>query len=276
MNESRNPRLAVLMTVHNRREHTVRALLALKDAARDVFNVTIVLFDDASTDGTVDAVQLAWPDTIVLYGDGNAFWNGGMYKAWQHALSLGADGYLWLNDDVVLDQGAMACLAKQWHAEGGTECSFILVGATRDDAGCLSYGGQRRVYSPLALKFERLPLEYRLQPAETFNGNIVLVSRATVARIGINDPGFLHAMGDIDYGLRATAAGIPILVLPGTLGLCNNNAPIRYNHGPLRERWRKLTSHRGIPPKSWWLLTRRHSGIWQPIHFLAPYRKILF
>lgn len=269
------PRIAVLLAVHNRRAMTMRALESLRSATAH-FDLTIVLLDDASTDGTAEAALAAWPGAIVLKGNGNCFWNGGMHKAWKHALSLGVDGYLWLNDDVELDVDAMARLAQQWRRQGGAERPFVLVGATRDDAGRLSYGGQRRVSSPLALKFERIPLADHLQSAETFNGNIVIVSKGTVERIGINDPGYLHAMGDIDYGLRANAAGIQILVLPGTLGLCNNNMSIRYNQGRLRERWRKITSHRGIPPKSWWLLTRRHSGIWQPIHFLAPYRKVLF
>lgn len=269
------PRIAVLMAAHNRRELTVRALRSLA-AARGAFDLTIVLLDDGSTDGTAEAVEVVWPGAIVLKGDGNCFWNGGMHKAWSYALSLKMNGYLWLNDDVVLDADAMARLAQQWHARGGAARPFVLVGATRDDAGLLSYGGQRRVRSPLALKFERLPVAQESQQADTFNGNIVLVSQAAVERIGINDPGFLHAMGDIDYGLRAKASNIPILILPGTLGLCNSNTPVRYNQGSLRDRWRKMTSHRGIPPKSWWLLTRRHSGFWQPVHFLAPYRKVFF
>ncbi|KQN01157.1 hypothetical protein ASE82_16930 [Sphingomonas sp. Leaf230] len=269
------PRIAVLLAAHNRRAMTVRALESLRSAT-DHFDLTVVLLDDASTDGTAEAALAAWPGATVVEGNGACFWNGGMHKAWSYALDLEVDGYLWLNDDVVLDADAMARLSQQWHAQGGAGCPFILVGATHDDAGRLSYGGQRRIPSPVALKFERLPLADKIQAAETFNGNIVIISQATVKRIGINDPGFLHAMGDIDYGLRAKAAGIPILVLPGTLGMCNANAPVLYNRGPLRERWRKMTSHRGIPPKSWWLLTRRYSGIWLPIHFLAPYRKVLF
>ncbi len=269
------PRIAVLIAAHNRRSMTVRALESLR-AATAVFDLTVVLLDDASNDGTADAVLQTWPDAIVLKGDGKCFWNGGMHKAWSHALSLEMDGYLWLNDDVALDSDAMAKLSAEWHRQGGAHQAFVLVGATRNDEGRLSYGGQRLIPSPVALKFERLQISDSVQQAETFNGNIVLVSKATVDRIGINDPGFMHAMGDIDYGLRASASNIPVLVMPATLGLCNNNPPTHYNKGSFRERWRKIMSHRGLPPKSWWLLTRRHSGIWQPIHFLAPYRKLFF
>jgi len=267
------PRIAVLMAAHNRRTMTVRALESLLSAA-PYFNLTIVLLDDGSTDGTAEAAVNVWPTVTIIKGNGNCFWNGGMHRAWSHALSLGLDGYLWLNDDVLLDVDAMARLAQQWHAQGGAKYPFILVGATQDDAGRISYGGQRRVHSPLALKFERLPLSKELQTAETFNGNIVLVSKATKDKIGINDNQFFHSLGDIDYGLRATRAGIPVLVMPGTLGHCNNNVPIAYNTGTFRDRIRRITSHHGIPIKNWWRITRRYSGIWMPLHFILPYRKI--
>jgi GT2 family glycosyltransferase len=267
------PRIAVLMAAHNRRDLTVRALQSL-EVARDVFNLTVILLDDASTDGTANAVQAAWPDAMVLTGDGNAFWNGGMHQAWLRALTLGVDGYLWLNDDVDLDDDALPALAREWHSLGGGTVPFILVGPTRDDGGRLSYGGQKLIRDPFALRFERLPMADIIQRAETFNGNIVLISKATVARIGINDSRFLHTLGDIDYGMRASRAGIPVLVMPGTMGVCNNNPPTSFHIGSLRTRWRRINSHHGIPMRNWWRITCRYSGIWMPLHFILPYRKM--
>jgi GT2 family glycosyltransferase len=273
MTEQVLPRIAVLLAAHNRRPLTVRAIEALK-GAEAFFDLTVVLLDDASKDGTADAVRETWPGAIVLQGDGNCFWNGGMHAAWTHALTLGMDGYLWLNDDVELDNDAIARLAEEWARQGPATRPFVLVGATRDHAGQLSYSGQVRKHNPLRLWFDRLPLADALQKADTFNGNIVLISKATVDRIGINDPVFLHTLGDIDYGMRASRAGIPIWVLPGTLGICNNNPPVHFNEGSIGARWRKITSHRGIPLRNWWTITRRYSGVWMPIHFLLPYRKI--
>ena len=273
MNAAALPRIAVLMAVHNRRELTLRALRSLEEA-RGAFDITIVLLDDASSDGTGEAVMAAWPGAIVLRGDGNAFWNGGMHKAWAHAVTLQQDGYLWLNDDVDLDTDALPRLAAEWHRQGGAEAPFILVGATRSRDGGMTYSAQRRVYSPFALKFARLPIGADLQHADTFNGNIVMVSQATVSRIGINDPAFFHALGDIDYGLRARRAGIPVLLLPGTLGVCEANPPVALNRGTWGERWRRVQSHRGLPFRNWWRITRRYSGLWFPLHFLLPYRKL--
>lgn len=270
---SRNRTLAVLMAAHNRRELTLRALRSLSAVPKDI-NLAVVLLDDASIDGTGEAVLSIYPDTIVLKGDGNAFWNGGMYQAWSRALSLGVDGYLWLNDDVALDGDALERLNAAWKAHDRDD-AVILVGGTRDSRGQMSYGGMRHIHTPFAFRFDRLPLSDMSQPADTFNGNIVLVSRAVVDQIGLNDPNFLHTLGDIDYGLRASKAGIPILQLPGTLGVCERNAPIDLARMTFRQRWRHMTSHRGIPLKSWWRVTQRHSGFWLPLHFLLAYRQVI-
>ena len=273
MTDTRLPHIGVVIAAFNRRELTRRALRSLK-AQEGLFQLSLFLFDDGSTDGTADAVRAEWPDATILTGDGTAFWNRGMHLAWAKAAICGLDGYLWLNDDVALDPDALSKLAREWHAQGAGKSAFVLVGPTRGEKGELTYSGMRRVRSPFGLRFDRLPLVESVTPADTFNGNIVLLSHATVERVGLNDPSFLQQLGDIDYGLRASRAGVPILVLPGTLGVCAQNQPITYDQRSLRERWKAINSFRGFPVRNWWRMTRRHSGIWFPLHFVLPYRKL--
>lgn len=271
-------RVTVILACHNRRETTLRALRSL-DPSRAPFDLSVVLFDDGSTDGTAAAVRAEFPDAVIVSGDGSAFWNGGMHRAWSKALELRPDAYLWLNDDVELDADALARLRDAWlraqarHEDG----AFVLVGATRNARGALTYGGMRRKDVPFAFRLERLPETGTLERIDTFNGNIVLVSAPVVERIGILDPGYFHIYGDIDYGLRASRAGIPVLQLPGTLGLCETNPGTDLAALGLAQRWHHiLRSPWGTRPRSWWRLVRRHSGIWAPIHFVSPYRKLFY
>lgn len=274
-------RMAVLMVCYNRRETTLRALRALA-AAPGGFDLQTVLFDDASTDGTVAAVLDEFPDTIVVAGDGTAFWNRGLHAAWTRALDLDVDAYLWLNDDVALDADGLSRLNDAWGRMAATPAGarFILVGSTRGCEGALTYGGNRVEPSPFALRFRIHQPEADLAQIDTFNGNIVLIPREVVEEIGINDPAYHHNLGDIDYGLRASRGGIAVRLLEGTLGICEaNEAKKRHGFGSpylsVREQWRKVNTHHGLPFASWWRFTRRHSGHWFPLHFLLPYRKLI-
>lgn len=271
-------RIAVLLVAHNRREETVRALRSI--ASRASVETVPILFDDASSDGTANAAMEVRPDTIVVPGKGDAFWNGGLHQAWSRALELDVDGFLWLNDDVELDPDALDRLAGSWkvqHESGGD--AFILVGATRGANGVQTYGAmacKRRLQS-ISFPMELHGKEAR--QVDTFNGNIVVVPKSVTDRIGINDPEFFHNFGDTDYGLRAKAAGIPVIALPDTLGVCEANltkSARGYGSPALSvgEQWRKVNTHHGLPPRSWLRFTRRHSGALWPIHFALPYRHL--
>lgn len=272
-------RIAVLIASHNRRETTLRAVVAMQ-AAGEAAALQIVLLDDGSSDGTADAVAAIDPSAIVLHGDGNAFWNGGLHRAWQHALGLPADAFLWLNDDVALDADALAQLVTRYREQAAARGNerFILVGATRDTAGALTYSGKRFRPYPFALQLDLVPPDaYSLRPIDAFNGNIVLVPRMVVDQIGINDPLFRHGLGDYEYGLRASRHGIAVLLMPGTLGVCEANARTRSKAFggrdlSLRDQWRLVNTPKGLPFRDWWHITRLYSGKWFPLHFLIPYR----
>ena len=276
-------RLAFLITCHNRRELTLRALRCVAAAAANApISTTVVLLDDASTDGTRQAVNTEFPDTIIVEGDGNNFWNGGLYRAWDRARSLDVDAVVWLNDDVALRPDALSQTLACWN-EALTkkpDNMFILAGATTGPDGEFTYGGKRLDHTPWALRFQEIFPTGRLEPIESFNGNFVVVPREVEQRIGLNDPFFYHNLGDMDYGLRATKAGVSALLLPEAIGSCSINiqkirAGFGYPELSLIQQWKIVTTHYGLPFSSWARMTLRHSGIWFPLHFLLPYRRLV-
>jgi GT2 family glycosyltransferase len=272
-------RIAVLIASHNRRDVTVRAVRGVL-AAREAADLQVVLFDDGSSDGTVEAVAAVDPRAIILKGNGDAFWNGGLHRAWERALPLDVQAFLWLNDDVLLDENAIARIVSYYHSlgtESGDE-NFILVGATRDASGAITYSGKKYRHYPFAFLLDLVPPDPQvLQSIDAFNGNIVLVPRRVVDVIGVNDPHFSHGFGDYEYGLRASRRGIPVWLMPRTLGVCEANArPRSKGFGgsdvSIREQWRMVNTPKGLPFRDWWRITRRYSGVWFPLHFMGPYR----
>lgn len=277
------PSLSILTLIvcRNRLETTMAAIDRLKRQQGAAIATSVAVFDDASTDGTPEAIAQQHPDVRLVHGDGAAFWNGGLYQLWSAVRAVPVDAFLWLNDDTFLDDDALTRLTTVWSTVAGADRRAIVVGATRGKDGAVTYSGYDVAPSPFAFRLQRVfPHATEPTPIATFNGNVVLVGRGVLELIGINDPGFFHNLGDLDYGLRARDAGVPVLLLPGTLGVCESNAA-KLNRGygsPLLsvfDQWRKVKTHHGLPPRSWLHFTRRHSGRWWPLHFVLPYRHLL-
>ena len=71
-------RAAILMTSFNRRDLTLRSIVALSDAAAGVLDYEVFIVDDRSTDGTAAALAALGPHVHVIEGTGHLYWNGGM------------------------------------------------------------------------------------------------------------------------------------------------------------------------------------------------------
>lgn len=273
--------VGVIMTSHNRREKTLECLNTLS-ASQHVGHVQLngVLVDDGSIDGTAEAVGKAYPWIRVLHGDGSLFWCRGMHRAFETALHHGFDYYLWLNDDTMLYTDALArlldCAAVQ---RARTGKPVIVVGSTVDEhSGKLTYGGERRAVWWRRTSFVRVQPGDQAQLCESMNGNIVLIPAESARRVGNLDPAFEHAMGDTDYALRATKLGVGVWVAPGVHGTCGHN-PVSNtfldSDLPLSKRWRQMLGRKGLPWRSWGVLTRRHAGIFWPLYFIWPYVRTL-
>lgn len=262
-------KIAVLMTSHNRRTKTLQCLKSLfaQEVGGHDLMVDVVLVDAGSTDGTVDAVRDAFPNVLVVQRDADVFWGGGMRIAAREAARFSPDAHLWLNDDVVLDRDALHQLLAT-HAQ---HSEAIVVGQLRDEQGRSTYGGIRRGSRPL--NFVWLGIHERPTLCDTVNGNVVLVPREVFDVLGpVDGDSFPHAMGDIDYGLRATRAGFRVIQCAGSLGLCERN-PVRplNRKQRLSQRVRHAASIKRLPPRAWWTLCRRHAGAWAIPYFLKPY-----
>lgn len=268
-------KIAVLLTCYNRREKTIRCLRDLFASERSPrLSLHVIVVDDNSSDGTVEAVRSEFPETEIVVGSGSLFWTRGMHMAFARAMNGAFDGYLWLNDDTTVFTGALDMLIRAYRASGS---GAIYVGSTLDEnAGVLTYGGLRSSHKLKPLAFTHMPPNGQLQECDTMNGNFVFIPYPVAQLVGNLDPHFAHAMGDIDYGLRARKLSVPVLLLPDFVGACSRN-PVAgtFSDGslPRNVRWRLMMRPKGLPPRSWLRLVRRHAGLLWPVYFLAPYLK---
>jgi GT2 family glycosyltransferase len=275
-------RIAVLLTCHNRYAKTIACLEALfLNHLPEGYSLEVFLVDDGSKDGTNEAVKWQFPAVHLIEGDGNLYWNGGMRVAFAAAMRQGFDYYLWLNDDTTLYKNTLCTLLETTqaltHKQGR---ATIIVGATQDQQGCAStYGGLIRTSCWRPLKFILVPTSDVPVTCDTMNGNCVLIPSIIANTLGNLDDAFVHTMGDIDYGLRACKAGFSIMVMPGFAGSCRRNSTNNTRSNArvsCFERCKNITDHKELPPRAWYVLTRRHAGLLWPIFWVWPYLKALF
>lgn len=265
--------VAVLLTVHNRKQKTLKCLKELFNQKIPVnYFLDVFLTDDGCTDGTGEAVSKEYPKVSIITGDGNLFWNRGMYYAWDKASQTkDYDYYLWLNDDTILLEGGLHGLLT----EAAEYPDAIIVGSTHSSISSneLTYGGYAlgRLLKPNGT----------LQKCQTFNGNIVLIPKSVFQSIGNLDWTYRHAIGDLDYGLRSTKAGKDVFVSREYRGICDKNArPPKWTIPtvPFKERWKNYYSPLGYgQPGPFFHFNRRHFGIIRAIRvYVSNHIRLFF
>lgn len=264
--------IAVLLTVHNRKEKTLACLDNLhKQLPITGYSVDIYLTDDGCTDGTPEAIREQYPEMNIIKGNGNLFWNRGMYTAWEKATETkDYDFYLWLNDDTFVYPNMLVTLLKDSESKGD---KAIIIGATQSaDHTRATYGGR--------LGNGKIPTpDGTLAEVTHFNGNIALIPRYAYHILGNLDYYFTHSKGDFDYGLRAKKKSIKMYQSEEFLGECEQHESIDKwcnPDVPFRQRWKALYSPTGMPPKETFHLEKRHCGIiTATFHYLTIHLRCL-
>lgn len=208
-------RIAVLVTVFNRREITLKGLRTLKNAIANLgneYSFDIFLTDDGSTDGTAEAVRREFSDVRIAIGNGNLFWGGGMNMAWQMAVeeNVKYDYFLWYNDDSDIFPDGLKTVFEM-------ACSKVVVtGAFKDHNGNVSYGGKTN-------HDQLITPNGNIQEVLKMNGNLVLIPSSVFEAIGFIDSHYIHGGGDFDYGYKVRECGFKVLLTPKYVGLADRH-----------------------------------------------------
>jgi GT2 family glycosyltransferase len=172
-------------------------------------NLRILLLDNASAGDEADALAEALPDLPLYRSAVNTGAAGGMARLSQLALEQGADYVLVLNNDTEPPPEMIARLVATYRATPG----MGLLTARELTAGHPERGNRLGArYLPLFCRVEWQfaphgePLPHPL-PFDVVSGCMHLVSREVAAKVGLLDGEFFIYWEDVDWCLRACAAG---------------------------------------------------------------------
>jgi len=271
-----NDSIAVLLTCHNRKNKTVACLKSLFDAMQtnNLRRVEVFLVDDGSTDGTSDAIREHFPDVNVIHGNGDLYWNQGMRLAWEMAIKQdNFDFYLWLNDDVLLEDLVLNEIFECYEEILNTYNQYALItGACRNSnfENVFSYGGRT--------DSENVIPNGELQKCKYINGNVVLIPKIIFDKLGNLSPDYTHAMGDFDYGLRSIEAGFQNYTTKNYIGVCPINDQPQWSNPevPIRKRLKLFTSPNGLNFKEYIVFRKKFWGSRWIIFAIKAYIRVLF
>ena len=274
--------IAAVLACYNRKATTLRCLASLARANTPEVGLEVFLFDDASPDGTAEAVRAAFPDTHIIRGDGNQFWCGGMRAAMQAAERTSYHFLLWLNDDVELAPDFLPMLLRS-HARATAEHGpgpHVIVGSVVDaNDGNLTYSGFRLLSTLHPAKLAHVkPDDRGLRACDTMNGNCVMFPAAVIRKVGAIDAAYTQQIGDVDYGYRCVKSGATLWVAPKPVGTCaSNDRQLRWNNPALSfsQRVSVLTTPHGLPLKPWLHFMWRFGGVAGIALLFAGYAKWL-
>ena len=211
------PKVAIVVLTWNGRALTMECLESL--ASLEYENVDVIVVDNASTDGTADAVRDAYGDRVTIVENSrNLGFSLGNNVRIRHALENGADFVLLLNNDTVVDPALVDRLV-----EGITVSKDIgIVGpkiyyASPPDRIWFA-GGEvslsRGVSRHIGIR-ERDTGQYdAVRDVDYVTGCALMAGRRVFDTIGYLDPAFTAYYEDVDFCMRARREGFRVVYVP--------------------------------------------------------------
>ncbi len=236
------------------------SVLALEPAADHV-----LLVDNASDDGTPAQVHVEFPEVELLALPENRYFAGGVNEGFRLALERGAGSVLLLNNDLVLERGALGALREALDANPARAAVSpkIYIYEPPDviwfAGGIVTRGFGLVRHRGVGVKDEKLSDGPR--STDYVSGAAALFSREALRTVGLLDPSYVMYVEDVDWCARAREAGLILWYEPAARAWHHVSAASGRGLTPLKAYFRL---------RSGALYLTRHAGTWErPLAWLA-------
>jgi GT2 family glycosyltransferase len=252
----RQPHVYIVILNTNRRDDTLECIDSLARSRH--INSTILVLDNASTDGSVEAIHAQHPSVEVIHLTENKGYAGNNNVGIEAALERGADWVAVLNEDTVLDP---RCLSEMVRV-GESDTRIGVVGPMvyhYDEPDIIQSAGGK--FNPYLEAFHDGQNEIDLgqytdpRPVDWISGCAIMVRRETIEEVGAIDERFFYYWEETEWCLRSGKAGWKIMHAPQAK-LWHKGVQRDYSPGPsvtyynTRNRLLMLAKH-GAPLRVW-------------------------
>jgi N-acetylglucosaminyl-diphospho-decaprenol L-rhamnosyltransferase len=218
------PRLSIVIVTYNSR-NDIDACLASVSVPLPTVPLEIIVVDNASSDGTGDAIRARWPLVTIIDAGSNL----GFARATNVGIRRSSgELVLLLNPDTRVSGGAIERLVTALDSDGraaaagprlvdehgGTELSFgRMVSPFNELRQKLLVVGHRRHVAMISTAVERMASQPR--SVDWVSGACLLVRRADADAVGLLDERYFMYLEDVDFCAALRGRGRRILFVPG-------------------------------------------------------------
>jgi GT2 family glycosyltransferase len=211
-----DPNVSIVILTWNGKTDTLQCLESIQKL--DYPNHHGILVDNGSTDGTVAMVREQFAGIRIIENGRNLGYAEGNNIGIRYALAQGADYIFILNNDTVVDTGAVKELiaAAREHPDAAVFSPKIYC---YDPSNQIMFAGARWDAERAMLRYIGLGEEEKghyesLSETEAANGAAMLLRADVISAVGYFDPRFYLIFEETDWSSRVRRHGYKILFVP--------------------------------------------------------------
>ncbi len=213
------PKVSIVIVNWNKKGYIINLLSSLRDINYDNYEITVV--DNASEDGSVEAIKEKFPDINLIANSTNLGGTGGFNTGIRYALEKGGYKYIWLLDnDAMIERDTLVELVKVMEMDEtvGIAGSRILDPEQKDltvEIGALFRWDTIGVV-PIC-RNKRIVEEYIPREVDYVAICSALVRVTAVDKVGLMDERFFIFWDDMDWGLCFKENGFKVIAVPNSI-----------------------------------------------------------
>ncbi|MBN1231978.1 MAG: glycosyltransferase family 2 protein [Candidatus Coatesbacteria bacterium] len=209
------PRVAIVIVTWNKKDYLINLLESLREI--DYQNFSIILVDNASTDGTAEYVKEHFPDITLLLQKENIGGTGGFNAGMTYVVKQGKHDYVWLLDnDVKVEKDALRNLVLALENRLDSAVAGSVIRNMDFPDFTVSAGGNLDEKNMIPVNRERNSvyissngiIEVEYAPSCSFLTRVKIIKE-----IGIFDENFFLNLDDIEWTMRVSWAGYKVLIV---------------------------------------------------------------
>jgi len=212
------PRVVIIVLNWNGLSDTLECLESLAGLDYPAYEVVVV--DNGSTDGSLDAIRERFTGVTLVENGENLGFTGGNNVGLRRALEQGADYALLLNNDTAVAPDFVRLLVRAAEADAGIGIAGPTIYYYDQPETVWSAGGgidwrRGKTWMVGLGTCDVGQLGASLREVDFVSGCALLVKRAVLDRIGLLDDRFFAYYEETEWCVRASRAGFRIVHVPG-------------------------------------------------------------